>query len=61
MTHHRYFPGGDATHLSGLPTTGPQIAMNLGICPAYRIADGNEPVAGARRVERRPRGCMQNG
>ncbi|AYZ16598.1 hypothetical protein EGY08_07835 [Klebsiella sp. FDAARGOS_511] len=27
----------------------------LRICPGYRIADGGEPVARARRVERRPR------
>ena len=27
----------------------------LRICPGYRIADGGEPVARARRVKRRPR------
>ncbi|MDI3172616.1 hypothetical protein QK313_32680, partial [Klebsiella michiganensis] len=27
----------------------------LRICPGYRTADGNEPVARARRVRRRPR------
>ncbi|WJD74050.1 hypothetical protein QRD21_19370 [Klebsiella michiganensis] len=27
----------------------------LRICPGYRPADGGEPVARARRVERRPR------
>ncbi|MBZ7164979.1 hypothetical protein FMK56_11440 [Klebsiella oxytoca] len=28
----------------------------LRICPGYRPADGDEPVARARRVKRRPRG-----
>uniref|UniRef100_UPI0013CF9596 hypothetical protein n=1 Tax=Klebsiella pneumoniae TaxID=573 RepID=UPI0013CF9596 len=27
----------------------------LRICPGYRIADGSEPVARARRIKRRPR------
>ena len=27
----------------------------LRICPGYRLADGGEPVARARRVKRRPR------
>ncbi|HDX8865161.1 hypothetical protein I4552_00545 [Klebsiella michiganensis] len=27
----------------------------LRICPGYRIADGGEPVARARRIERGPR------
>ncbi|AWF35495.1 hypothetical protein CSC17_1221 [Klebsiella oxytoca] len=27
----------------------------LRICPGYQVADGGEPVARARRVERRPR------
>ena len=29
----------------------------LRICPGYRPADGDEPVARARRVKRRPRGA----
>ncbi|AWF37273.1 hypothetical protein CSC17_1222 [Klebsiella oxytoca] len=27
----------------------------LRICPGYQVADGGEPVARARRIERRPR------